>query len=54
MIPGITSRHTRKFLKRLAWGKNYGNTRFVGGVSANNYGAVAFRMKYEDTQAQKG
>lgn len=54
MIPGVTARQTTDFPARPAWGANFGSSDFVGGVSANDYGAVSLEMGYDGTIARKG
>jgi len=53
MIPGITFKQTTSFPVRPNWGVNIGNTRFVGGVSDDTYGASVLHMDKHGVKAKK-
>ncbi|QHV97044.1 polysaccharide lyase family 8 super-sandwich domain-containing protein [Spirosoma endbachense] len=52
-IPGTTVPEITSIPVRTAWGKNFGKTPFVGGVSDGVYGASVYAMKDYNTTAKK-
>lgn len=53
MIPGITAKYSNTFPARTQWGFNYGNTKFVGGLSDSKHGLSVLDMDKDGVKAKK-